>query len=943
MDNESEVLFSALDALDKKQLKRFKFYLTNLSSLPSGWTPIPKGNLTAADTTDIVELMIQYNGKENLLKGARDILGKMGQNDLLSKVETWMKRKENVDPMMESDEVQDRKRISQLHKTAMRRKLEFVNEGTVEGKKSKLNRMYTTPQIVRGECEGVNTEHEVMEAEQFRSQKRPDTPFDCNELFSDGYIRTVLTEGVGGIGKTVYIQKFILDWAEGQSNQQFDFVFLLPFRILNSIKDEHYSLHRLLLKFYPELEDLKDPHAYTHCALFIFDGLDESQLNLNFENTLPAQSDSQTVETAITNLIKGEAFPSAKIWITSRPAASRQIPSEYINQVLEAQGFSDPQKEEYFRKNLDTTLATRVIKHIKTTKSLYIMCHMPLFCWMSAMVYKKLDITGKWQMNSSEFPTTLTEMLIHFLHIQTKIKNKKLHDKYEDGRDELWDRHKKNVLKLAKLALEELDIKNFMFSRDHLNKCGIDVKQTSVHSGILTEISQEVTGFFKSRMYCFIHPIIQEFLAALYVFYAYAKQDMNKLRSLSSIRYNALPLKVPLHEILNMAVDGALKSANGHLDLFLRFLLGLSLDSSQELLLGLLPDKVRSSNSIKEACRTIHEKFAENLPPERCINLFHCLLEMKNTTLYKDIKDYGMCGRTDLSPAHCSALASLLLMSEEPLEEFDLRMYKTSEEGCRRLVPVVKWCKKALLPWCKLTDASCTVIASALKARNSQLTELDLSCNDLFDPGVMQLCEGLASSNCGLEVLRLASCSLREESCKSLVPVLTSESSHLQELDLSDNDLGDEGINHLRIGLQSENCNLKSLRLSGCLISELGCGFLATALESNPACLRELDVSYNHLGEDGERLSSLCRLEKLTFSHGGACRLNRGLRKYACELTLDPNTAHQNLHISEDNKSVKHVTSAISNPSHPDRFEYSEQRCVCARLHGTNQLRDHNT
>ncbi|XP_062378153.1 protein NLRC3-like [Sardina pilchardus] len=379
------------------------------------------------------------------------------------------------------------------------------------------------------------------------------------------------------------------------------------------------------------------------------------------------------------------------------------------------------------------------------------MCHMPLFCWMSATVYEMLNRTGKWQINSSDFPTTLTEMLIHFLHIQINMKNKKLHDEFEDNRFKLWDREKQSVLKLAKLALEELDNNNFMFSNDHLNKCGIDVKQTPLHSGILTEICQEDALFFKSRMYCFVHPIIQEFLAALYVFYAYATQDISKLRYLSSIRFNVLPHRVPLHHILNMAVDGALKSANGHLDLFLRFLLGLSVDSSQELLLGLLPDKVRSSNSIKEVCQTIHVKFTENLSPERCINLFHCLLEMKNTTLYKHIKDYGMCGRTDLSPAHCSALASILLMSEEPLEEFDLRMYKTSEEGCRRLVPVVKWCKKALLAWCKLTDVSCTVVASALKARTSQLTELDLTCNDLFDPGMMQLCEGLVSSNCTVD------------------------------------------------------------------------------------------------------------------------------------------------------------------------------------------------
>lgn len=580
----------------------------------------------------------------------------------------------------------------------MKKKFQYVCEGTVEGKKSKLNKMYTTPQIAKGECGGVNPDHEVMDLEpQFQSQRCEDASFDWNELFSEGYIRTVLTEGVGGIGKTVCIQKFILDWAEGKSNQHFNFVFLLTFRILNSIKDDQLSLHELLLKFNPELEDLSYLFASEHFkVLFIFDGLDESQLNFRFKNTIQGQSNTQTVETVITSLIKGEVLPSAKILITSRPAATRQIPREHIHLVLEAQGFSDLQKEQYFRKNLDITLATQVIKHIKSTKSLFIMCHMPLFCWISATVYMDLQRTGRWKSNSTEFPTTLTEMLIHFLNVQLKIKNKKLCDKYEDNRFLLWDKNKQSVMKLAKLALEQLDENNFMFSDNHLESHGIDVNEATAYSGILPEISQNDAIFFKTKMYCFVHPIIQEFLAALYVFHAFATQDMSDLRSLVSIKFNALPPRVPLHAVLNKAVDGALGSANGHLDLFLRFLLGLSVDCSQELLLGLLSKKVPSSNSIKEACKTINEKYKEDLPPERCINLFYCLLEMKNTTLYQEIKEYVMSGRTELSPAHCSALASILLMSEEPLEEFDLRKYNTSEEGYRRLVPVVKWCKKAV-------------------------------------------------------------------------------------------------------------------------------------------------------------------------------------------------------------------------------------------------------
>ncbi|XP_029603816.1 NACHT, LRR and PYD domains-containing protein 12-like, partial [Salmo trutta] len=974
---------------------------------------------------------------------------------------------DSEDPLKITHNLLDRRRqtlltVQQDIKAKLKHKYQHISEGIGHhGNQSLLKDIYTELYITEGGSGGLNNEHEVRQIEMAsKKQTTQETPIKCNDIFKplpeqDKPIRTVLTKGIAGIGKTVSVQKVILDWAEGKANQDVHFMFPLPFRDLNLKKDQ-YSLMQLLSHYFPELKEIDSIEDGETKTVFIFDGLDECRLPLDFKNNEKCCDVTKptSVDVLLTNLLEGNLLPSALVWITSRPVAANQIPPECVDQVTEVRGFNDPQKEEYFRKKIpDQNLANDIIKHMKTSRSLHIMCHMPVFCWISATV---LEMILK-EAEKDEVPKTLTQMYSHFILIQTIVKNKKYNKATETNPKELSQSDKEMILKLAKLAFQQLQKGNLIFYEEDLRECGLDVTEASEYSALCTEIFKEESGLYQDKVYSFVHLSIQEFLAAVHAL----ESCLDKKENVFSPTSDDKEESIQLSDLHRTAVDQALKSENGHLDLVLRFLLGLSLESNQNLLRGLLTQTGNTTQTndetVERTVRYLSEKINEESSPERVINLFHCLNELGANSLVEDMQTSlrsGTLSETELKPDQCSALAYLLLMSEEVLEEFDLKTYNTSKEGYQRLLPVVKSCKRALLDGCKLTSKSCETLASALQTPNSSLRELDLSFNDLGDRGVELLCVGLTSPLCNIQTLVLGGCNLTYESCETLTSALQTPNSPLRELDLSyndlgdigvkllcvgcidisplsrldrcnltyescetlasalqipnsslreldlsyndledrgvellcvgltsplcniqtlvlgqcgltegccsdlasvlsspnsqlkqlelrDNDLQDSGVTLLSAGLEDPDCKLHTLGLSGCLVKEEGCAALSSALRSNPSHLKELDLSYNHPGDSAGGLLSAAlvdptyKLMKLNVDHGGECRLKSGLRKYACHLTLDPNTVNQHLILSEGNRKVTPVKERQHYEDHPDRFNCIPQVFCREGLYGS--------
>uniref|UniRef100_A0A674N122 NACHT domain-containing protein n=1 Tax=Takifugu rubripes TaxID=31033 RepID=A0A674N122_TAKRU len=660
-----------------------------------------------------------------------------------------------------------------------------VQEGCDEKvDEQRLDDVYTQLYVTTGGDIHINAQHEVTQIDMVGNPSDTEQPISPSDLFTppagkDKPIRTVLTNGNAGVGKTFLIRKFVLDWAEQRANQDVHLILPFTFRQLNLLRGTRLSLAELTHKCIQESR-----------LLFILDGLDESRLEMDTRTNEFQEADIDvkapcSVEVLLTNLINRSLLPSARLWITTRPAAANQIHPDFVDMRTEVRGFTDVQKEEYFRRKFkEEEQACRIISHIKASRSLHIMCNIPIFCWVTAKVFE--DVLKM----REELPKTLTAMYISFLVVQFSLKNKR-----GDGKGPQWSPESCEMIPiLAKLAFEQLQKGNVIFYESDLRDCGITVRSADAYSGVFTQMFRREQGLSKEEVFCFVHLSVQEFLAALHAHLTFTKFGTNilsetptLLRYLGSKLFNT---KIK-QDFYQCAVDEALQNEKGHLDLFLRFLLGLSLPTNQALLRGLI-NLEGSSEPNQEIIGYIKEKIGENLSSERIINLFHCLNELNDSSLVQEVQQNLRSRRLrteSLSSAQWSALGFILLSSGQDLEMFDLKKYSASEWVLLRLLPVSVGLKS---PNCRLEILRLVLLISIISFSKWQLEMLVIFQEEISLPKMpttmcVCVCVCVRVCVCVVDVLacRLSGCLITAEGSSSLASALRSNPTHLKELQVS--------------------------------------------------------------------------------------------------------------------------------------------------------------
>nr|XP_061796627.1 NACHT, LRR and PYD domains-containing protein 12-like [Nerophis lumbriciformis] len=936
-----ELLLGTLKELGEDEFEEFKFF----SDLPQSVQENPSRVI-------IANALVKKHG-ENTLEETIKILEKIGNKNLAEMLRgNVLEIKGAVFSVHDDDQIA---RLKADLQDNLRDLYSFVPEGNIERwQQQPLDDVYTELDVTYGADVRPDERHEVLQMEtRAAAAKKSILPCDIFKSHDEQprRIRTLLTVGFAGIGKTFLVQKFVCDWASGNTNQDVHFIFPFTFRELNTDKGKSFTLAELIRRYVCDsrhiseetlniiLDDLqKSGKQYYERSrikiLFVLDGLDECNFKMDLKNQMKVDMDVKKpypLEVLLAHLIKRNLLPCSRVWITTRPATARDIPSELIDSRTEVRGFSDSMRLEYFRKKFPNE--ERVIEHIRKTRTIFIMCHLPIFCWLTATVLQDhLDKGNEGALpRERELPTTLTDICSEYAFNQLDKSKERQTTEYADY-----------VKALAKLAFDHTMSKQQIFYEKDLAKSGFDYSQAAKHSGIFTEVFKEVRPLRRNqqgKMFQFVHLTIQEYLAAFHVMICLFHDNKNILADSEQALECVFQEEEEKSEVLEETESeedtedegdwkitevhrSALQKASeseGHLDMFVRFLLGLSLPCNQEIVGELLkaPQDCRQSKS--KTVKLIKERIKRSTP-EKNINLFYCLNELKDNSLLMQFQKKNSSDKIDLDNMPndmWSAFAFFLLADDKTMKSFCLRIYNPSPLGLQKLLVVVKASEKSDLSSCYLDKDSCHLLVSVLSSP-SNLRHLDLSKNDLSDEGVEILSKGLISPNCILESLFLRLCRLEKRSCHLMASLLSSPS-NLRHLNLSWNALSDEGVEILSKGLASPHCKLESLTLSHCLLDKSSCHLMASLL-SSPSNLRHLDLGGNNLSYEGVAILSKgldsphCKLESLNLNE---CRLDKGsCHLLASVLSSPSNLKHLDLSQNDlSDEGVEILSKVLATPN----------------------------
>lgn len=504
-------------------------------------------------------------------------------------------------------------------------------------------------------------------------------------------------KGIAGIGKSVAVQRLVYEWAIGKNMREFTCIFDLRFRELNLV-DKPLSLLELLEQRFRYLKEaIPDLLTTPRSLLFILDGLDEFKFPLDWnrpDKNIDVKSNVQVSELMVA-LIKGSLLPEASVIITTRP--STEAPKRFFQRCCVVLGFEEDQVKEYTTKFYkDSEVAQKVYDYIVNNDNLFVLSFIPLYCYiictaMAEFFSSQPNNAGESKSLELSPPRTVSE--VYFCYLFTAVKHHGLKGRTERStpRSEVLSLAKQQLMKLGKLAYENLLQKKILFDKADLENYGVtpaDVQSTFL-CHILQPIKEETV-----EMFSFFHLTVQEHLAALYCAINLSSQD-DIIQALDFWCFGVRPLSstaAPLQN-LHLSVD-KLES----LQMFTRFFMGMLRARLSGHLEGLVHSPIEQEDSIPNRLGLwFRDQFkTRELENQVALNLLHCLMEfhMKETTSIAapEITKLNLF-KMKLSVVDCAAIHYVLQFSPHKLQELNLGYSNIGNRGLNRLRPILHRCE----------------------------------------------------------------------------------------------------------------------------------------------------------------------------------------------------------------------------------------------------------
>ncbi|KAM9312391.1 NACHT, LRR and PYD domains-containing protein 3-like [Gastrophryne carolinensis] len=981
-----DLIVFSLEDLSGYDFKKLKNKLSDFSY--GDIRPIPRGRLENADCVTTKDLLVDTYGEEDAMDVITQVLNLIGLMGPASDLQERRARAGGAFPTRKGtrtvpqvgfkedlNSVRDLTELRKQHMESVKEKFQRVKEHNARmGEAVSLQERYTPLLMREGHPDREDKEHELLQKDRRHIQTMEGkstaeySPTTLQTLFDpqkDGAIpKVVVLHGPAGIGKTWTSRKIMLDWASGNFYQdKFDFAFYLSCRELNTITGK-MSLVRLLSRTHSlssgDLETiLKDSRNHGR-LLFVIDGFDEFQWTLEEEVEAALDLSREThKETLLGSLLRKQVLRQSSLLITTRSLAQKKLETFLDDpRYVEVTGFSGKDWRKYFYHSFeDESDAEKALRVIEENYILFIMCTVPILCWIVCTVLRQGMKKG---LDFLQYKTTTS---IYLLYLKGLL--------IYHGRNQPV---RACLRKLCSLANEGVLNQKILFQEKDLERHGLSVSE--VESVFLNENIFHVS-IISQTCYSFIHLSVQEFLAALY----YVLDDEEEASVVTG--------EAPLPEICKGGSLPELCDKHPHLSLAVRFLLGILYEKQLQELSEISGCKIslRARAAVEEwltgdtARSAVGGWITLNNSSRSSFDVISCLYETQDEDVIRRSLPCSSClPLDDIWPharhnkSHKKQLCYCLALCECPLtlsinwdkiycpgqethsllhqcqqlqfylNHFFERSTRNPSKGSlapRAAYGNIEFSDPAGLSWlnnpeskiqqlslrkCHLSPLCCDVLASVLLT-NRSLTRLDLSENHLEDSGVTRLCKGLRDSRCPLQELSLSLCDLSPLCCDVLASALLTNKS-LIKLDLSQNNLEDSGVTRLCEGLRDPRCHLQELSLQKCGLSPLCCD--VSALLTNRS-LTKLDLSQNHLEDSG--VTRLCEGLRDPRCPLQELRLQKcGLTHLCCDVlgsALLTNPSLIKLDLSQNHLEDSGVTRLCQGLGHPcfSLQELSLQKC----------------